>query len=407
MKDKVSIGILGGGFAGLYCALHLYKKDHRADICLFDRNNYFLYTPFLHEVATGTVDSRHIAVPIRKIASPAKIHIRCEEVTRINLREKSLVTASGRFNFDHIVIAAGSQSNFYDIPGAPENSITFKTIQDAIRLRNSIIDCLEKAAIEKNPAIKREMLTFNVAGAGCTGVELISEIAEFLSEIVNREYPEIRPEEIRVNLIEAAPNVLTSFPPYLSRTALERLKDMGIEVMIESPIFSVNRDFIRLAGGRRIPNGLLVWAAGIKARELGFEPQPEKDASNRIMINEFLEIPGYEGISAIGDGALCIQDGKPLPATASVAVQQARYVAQRILNPGTKPFTFQNRGDMASLGFMFGVCDIYGWQFRKFIAWIIWKMFKLAMMPRYKNRFQILSDWLIAWVFRRDTSRLT
>ncbi len=147
--------------------------------------------------------------------------------------------------------------------------------------------------------------------------------------------------------------------------------------------------------------------AGIRARDLAFDPVPERDASGRIITNEFLQIPGFEGIAAIGDGALCIQDGKPLPATASVAVQQARYTAERIINPGIKPFVFKSRGDMASLGFMFGVCDIYGWQFRRLIAWIMWKMFKLAMMPRYKNRFQILSDWLIAWVFRRDTSRLT
>jgi len=407
MQDKMRIGVLGGGFAGLYCALHLSRKNGRAEICLFDKNNYFLYTPFLHEVATGTVDSRHIAVPIRKIADPRRIQIRSEEVTRINLAEKEFETGSGKFKFDRLVIAAGSEANFYGIPGAQENSLTFKSIYDAIRLRNSIIDCLERAAIETNPAVKREMLTFNVAGAGCTGVELVSEIAEFLSEIISREYPEIKSEEIRVNLIEAASNVLCSFPPYLSRVAAERLRDMGVELMIESPISSVNRDFIRLASGRRIPNGLLVWAAGIRARELGFDPQPEREPSGRIAINEFLELPGFAGVSVIGDGALCIQEGKPLPATASVAVQQARYAAERTMNPGLKPFVFKNRGDMASLGFMFGVCDVYGWQFRKFIAWIIWKFFKLAMMPRYKNRFQILSDWIIAWVFRRDTSRLT
>ncbi len=253
MKDNIRVGVLGGGFAGLYCALRLRKLSRSAEICLFDRNNYFLYTPFLHEVATGTVDSRHIAVPIRKIADPSRVQIRCEEVARINLPEKEFETSSGKFKFDRLVIAAGSEANFYGIPGARENSITFKTIFDAIRLRNTTIDILEKAAIEENPAVKREMLTFNVAGAGCTGVELVSDLAEFLTQIISREYPEIKPEEIRVNLIEAAPNVLCSFPPYLSRVAAERLKEMGIELMIESPISSVSRDFIRLAGGNPSP----------------------------------------------------------------------------------------------------------------------------------------------------------
>jgi NADH dehydrogenase len=407
MGDKIRIGVLGGGFAGLYCALRLARKDGRAEICLFDKNNYFLYTPFLHEVATGTVDSRHIAVPIRKIADPQKIEIRSEEVRKISLAEKEFETASGKFRFDRLVISAGSEANFYGIPGARENSLTFKSIHDAIRLRNAIIDCLERASIETNPAVKREMLTFNVAGAGCTGVELVSEMAEFLNQIVSREYPEIRIEEVRVNLIEAAPDVLTSFPPPLSRAAADRLRDMGVELLTESPIAEVSRDFIRLAGGRRISSGLLVWSAGIRARGLVIEPAPERDASGRIVVDEFLQIPGREGVYAIGDGALCVQDGRPLPATASVAVQQARYAAGRIMNNAAKPFAFRSRGDMASLGFMSGVCEVYGWQLRDFIAWIIWKLFKLAMMPRYKNRFQILSDWLIAWVFRRDTSRLT
>ncbi len=178
--------------------------------------------------------------------------------------------------------------------------------------------------------------------------------------------------------------------------------------MTDSPIASVSREFIRLANGRRISNGLLVWAAGIRAREVEIAPPVGRDAQGRIITNEFLEVPGHDGVFALGDCALALQDGKPLAATASVAVQQAKYAARRILNPAKSvPFRFRNRGDMASLGFMSGVCDIYGWHFRQFTAWLIWKLFKLAMMPRYKNRFQILSDWIIAMAFRRDTSRFS
>jgi len=405
--EKIRIGVLGAGFAGLYCCRHL-SSDGRARVTLFDRNNYFLYTPFLHEVSTGTVESRHVVVPIRKIADPHRVSIRNEEVTGVDLGEKSFITASGRFQFDVLVLAAGSAANFYNIPGAAENCITFKSVYDAIRLRNSIINCLERAAIEANPALKREMLTFNVAGAGCTGVELVTEMAEFLGQIVTREYPEISPGEVRVNLIEAASNVLTSFPPSLSRAALDRLGDMGVEVMTDSPIASVSREFIRLASGRRISNGLLVWAAGIRAREVEITPPVNRDAQGRIVTDEFLEVPGHEGVFALGDCALSLQGGKPLAATASVAVQQAKYAARRILNPAKGvPFRFRNRGDMASLGFMSGVCDIYGWHLRQFTAWLVWKLFKLAMMPRYKNRFQILSDWIIAMAFRRDTSRFS
>lgn len=407
---RLKVGIVGAGFAGLYCALHLQKAGApaRVEITLFDRNNFFLYTPFLHEVATGTVDSRHIAVPVRKIARPERVHIRSEEVTRIGLLDKSLTTASGEYRFDAVVIATGSEANFYGIPGARENCITFKSIFDAIRLRNSIIDCLERAAIEKNPAVKREILTFNVAGAGCTGVELVAEMAEFLGQIVSREYPEINHSEIKVNLIEAAPNVLTSFPPKLSRAAAERLGELGVELLTESPIAGVSREFIRLASGRRLSNGLLVWAAGIKARAIPVEPEVDRDKSGRFIIDQSLGVPGHEGVFAIGDCAVCVQDGKPLASTASVAVQQARYAAGKIMEPAyAAPFRFKYRGDMASLGFMSGVCDVYGWQLRKSIAWTFWKLFKLAMMPRYKNRFQIISDWLIAFIFRRDTSRLT
>ena len=407
MKRK-TIGVIGAGFGGLYTGLHLIRRDRdvRFDITLFDRNNYFLYTPFLHEVATGTVNSRHVVVPIRKIADPRRVHIRNEFVLAIDLASKSVTTASGVFSFDHIVIATGGETNFHDLPGAAENSITFKTINDAIVLRDSIVKALERAAIEKNPGLKMELLTFNVAGAGCTGVELISEMAEFIDAILERDYPEIERARVRLNLIEAAGNVLSTFPSYLSRVANERLSEMGIEVMLESPIAHVTGEYIRLQNGRKVPNGLLVWAAGLKARSLDINPPVDRDQMGRIIVDEHMEIPGFKDIHAIGDGARFLQGGQPLASTASVAVQQARYTAERIIDKKGDPFRFNYRGDMASLGFMFGVCDIYGWQLRRFSAWFIWKFFKLAMMPKYKNRFQILSDWLITFIFKRDTARL-
>ncbi len=411
MARRTKVGVLGGGFAGLYTVLDLKKYGgHGIDITLFDKNNYLLYTPVLHEMATGTVNARHIVIPIREVISPRQVHIRCEEVKRVDLVAKTFETPSGTFGFDYLVIAQGSESNFYAIPGVQENCITFKSIEDAIRLRNRLIGVLEKAVLETDPAKRRKLLTINVTGGGCTGVEVVAEIAQFIRVILNRDYPEIGRSEVRIHLIEATDKILPSFPEYLSHIATERLRQMGVEILSRSPIRLVNKDFIDLGNGRQVPTGVLVWAGGVKARPLSLMPDLRRDPMDRVIVNEHLEVPGYPGVFVIGDGAHFRANGAPLPSTASVAVQEARYVARSLLLQIQKkevpPFRFNYRGDMASLGFMFGVSEIYGRKYEGFIAWIQWKAFKLAMLPRYKTRVQIIADWFITLLFKRDTSKL-
>jgi len=410
MVSSPRIGIVGGGFAGLYTVFSLRRIfPPGVDITLFDKNNYFLYTPFLHEMATGTVNARHVVIPIRKVVDPKEVQIRCEEVIRVDLNKKVIECPSGRFKFDHLVLTPGSEPNFYCFPNLQENSITFKSIEDAIRLRNSLTDVLEKAALERDRERKRSLLTITVAGGGCTGVELAADIAQFMRIILRKDYPELNRSEVRIILIEAMDRILPSFPRYLSNIAVERLRRMGIEVLLDSPIQGVNQDYIDLKH-EKISRGIFVWTAGVKARHLPLHPEQNRDLNNRITVNEHLEIPGYQGIYLIGDGALFKKDGIPLPSTASVAVQEAKYVAKDILLDFQKKeaplFQFRYRGDMASLGFMFGVAEVYGWKFKGIPAWIIWKAFKLGMLPRVKNRFQIVADWLITLLFKRDTSKL-
>jgi NADH dehydrogenase len=410
MGANLRIGVVGAGFAGLYTVFFLRKFFPQGiDITLFDKNNYFLYTPVLHEMATGTVDARHVVIPIRKVVDPRDVHIRCEEVTLVQLEEKVVESPSGAFKFDYLVLAPGSEANFYCFPNLRENSITFKSIEDAIRLRNSLTGALEKATLERDKEKRRSLLTVTVAGGGCTGVELVAEIAQFIKIILRKDYPEINRSEVRIILIEAMDRILPSFPRYLSNIAAERLRRMGVEVLLDSPIQWVSRDTISLKDGK-ISNGILVWAAGVKARHLPLSPEQKRDPNNRITVDEHLEIPGYHGVYLIGDGALFINNGIPLPPTASVAVQEAKYIAQSILLHSQKkkppPFRFSYRGDMASLGFMFGVAEVYGRQFEGLPAWFIWKAFKLGMLPRVKNRLQIVADWLITLLFKRDTSKL-
>ncbi len=409
--EPLKVGIYGGGFGGLYTVFFIKKYlKQRVDVTLFDENNYLLYTPVLHEMATGTVNARHVVVPIRKVIHPREIHIRCEEVTKVDLARKSLETSSGTFSFDFLILAPGSETNFYRFPNLREHCITFKRIGDAIQLRNHLIDALEKGVLEKDVEKRRKLLTITVAGGGCTGVEVVSEIAQFIKVILHKDYPEIKRDEVRIYLIEAMDRILPSFPKYLSEVATHRLRRMGIEVLLNCPILRVDQDFIELKEGKQIPNTILVWAAGVKARDLPLVPEVKRDMNHRVMVNNCLEIPGYSGVYVIGDAAFLTENGDPLPPTASVAVQEAKYVAQSLLlridKNEVSPFQFHYRGDMASLGFMFGVCEIYGWHFKGWIAWFLWKAFKLGMLPRYKNRFQIVADWLITLVFKRDTSKL-
>ncbi len=410
MQTEIKIGIVGCGFAGLFTVFGLRKnlKD-KVDITIFDRNNYLLYTPMMHEVATGSLNARHIVVPVREILDPAKVGIRCEEVLSVDLKNRSVSTASGKHLFDYIVMAPGSVSNFYAIPGVEERCITFKNITDVVRLRNEIITVMEKATLSKDPEEKARLLSISVAGAGCTGCEVVAEIAQFISIILKRGYPEIAPSDVTINLIEASDKVLPSFPEYLSGVALGRLREIGIKVRLNSPITGVDDKCIMLKDGTCIPTGILVWAAGIKAPDLSISGDVKKDASGRIIVDGSLQVPGNPGIYVTGDFARTEEGGRPLASTASVAVQQAAYVAgdikARIEERRSKPFKFNYRGDMASLGFMSGVSEVYGVKIKGFPAWMLWKAFKLAMLPRYKNRFQIMADWIITWLFKRDTSR--
>jgi NADH dehydrogenase len=330
-------------------------------------------------------------------------------VTKVSLAQKTIETISGSFSFDFLILSPGSETNFYCFPHIRENCLTFKTIADAVLLRNRLIDALERGAMEKDEEKKRKLLTIAVAGGGCTGVEVVAEIAQFIKVILSRDYPEIKREEVRIYLIEAMGRILPSFPEFLSEVATQRLRRMGIEVLLNCPIQGVDRDSIQLKD-RTIRNGILVWTAGVKANDLAIAPDVNRDINGRITVNDHLEIPGYPGVYVIGDAALLVKDKRPLPPTASVAVQEAKYVAQsirlQIERKEIPPFEFHYRGDMASLGFMFGVCEIHGLHFRGWIAWFLWKAFKLAMLPRYKNRFQIVADWLITLFFKRDTSKL-
>lgn len=405
-----TVGILGCGFAGLYTVFNLEKLlPEKVSITLFDRNNYLLYTPMMHEVATGSLNARHIVVPVRGMIDPKKIGIRCEEVLSVDLNKRSITTSSGTYIFDYLVIAPGGVTDFYKIPGVQERCITFKSITDVVRLRNEIITVLEKASLEKDPIERAGLLSINVAGAGCTGCEVIAEIAQFISRILKSGYPEIARSEIMINLIEASTKVLPSFPEYLSGIALKRLEEIGVSVRLGSPVTGLDDRCIMLKSGECIPAGILVWTAGIRAPELQVVGDAERDGSGRIKVDEFLQVPGSPGVYVIGDFSHVSVGGKPLASTASVAVQQAAYVAadirSRLSNENSRPFKFNYRGDMASLGFMSGVSEVYGIKIKGFPAWMLWKAFKLAMLPRYKNRFQILADWLITWAFKRDTSR--
>ncbi len=410
MDSNLRIGIVGGGFAGLYTVFFIKKVlGQGPQITLFDRNNYFLYTPVLHEMATGTVNARHVVIPIRKAVDPTGVHIRSEEVNRVHLENKVVETPSGPFEFDHLVLAPGSEPNFYCFPNLKENSITFKTIEDAIRLRNYLTGALERAVLERDSEKRRNLLTITVAGGGCTGVELVAEIAQFINIILRKNYPEINRSDVRIILVEAMDRILPTFPRYLSNIAMERLRQMGVEILLNSPIQWVNKEYVGFKDNK-LANGILVWVAGVKARFLSLEPEQRRDLNNRVTVNGHLEIPGYQGVYLIGDGALFVKNGVPLPSTASVAVQEAKYVAGDILLRSRRKeppsFVFRYRGDMASLGFMFGVAEVYGWQFKGLPAWMIWKAFKLGMLPRLKNRFQIVADWMITLLFKRDTSKL-
>lgn len=405
--------ILGSGFGGLYTALHLEKKlRHYSDVelTLVNRENFFLFTPMLHEVAAGDLDLTHIVNPVRKLLR--RTHFFNGDIKRIDLKERSVIVAHADDKHDHelfydyLVLALGSVTNFYNLPGLAENALTMKSLSDAIRLRSRLIKNLEEADFECACDDRSRLLTVVVAGGGFAGVETIASVNDFVREAIEF-YPKLSEKELQIVLIEATDVILPELGPQLGAYARKKLARRGVQFLMNTAVKSVSNGEVNLSDGTSLKTNMLVWTAGVS-------PNPLLDMLNcskergRLVTNEFLEVTDYHGVWALGDCA-AVPDpttGKSCPPTAQHAIRQGKVVAENVvaaINGGRRRrFEFKTIGALASIGKRTGVARIMGVNFSGFIAWWLWRTIYLSKLPRFEKKVRVALDWFLDLLFSKD-----
>lgn len=414
---KTKIVIAGGGFAGLYAARYLDKTlARRADIevTLISRENFILFTPMLHEVAAGDLSPADIVNPLRRILRHANVVQ--AEVDRVDLTARKIYCRAGvldldlEFEFDHLLLTIGSETNFFDLPGVRDWAVEMKSLSDAALLRNRMVALLEEASLEKDEATRRELLTFVTAGGGFAGVETTGAINDFVRETV-KFYPSLREETVRVVVVHPGKFLLPELGEELGRYAEQRLSERNVEIIKGARVAEYDGSVVRLTDGTSIPATTLIWTAGVKPSPV-IESLDCKKERGRLLVNEYLSVPGVAGLWAAGDCAAVptAKAGEFYPPTAQhglrEAVVAAKNIQAAIAGRPLKPFVFTTLGQLATIGRRTGVAMMFGFKFSGFIAWWMWRSIYLMKLPRMAKKLRVMMDWTLDLLFGREIEQM-
>ena len=395
------IAIIGGGFAGIKLAGKLSGKDF--EVWLFDKNNFFQFQPLFYQVATSGLEPSSISFPLRKLfQNKDNFHIRNEEVTKIDTQNKNLVTAYNTYPFDYLVIATGCTTNFFGNHAIENNAVPMKSVEEALYLRNYVLSNFEKAlnvALEK----KQEYLNIVIVGGGPTGVEVSGALAEMRKNILPKDYPELDFKKMNIYLVEAGEKTLGTMSEISSKKSKEYLEKMGVNVFTSTQVIDYNGEEVKFNNGKSIPTRTVIWAAGIKGNTIeGLDPNVIT-RGNRIKVNRFSQVEGYEDIFALGDISYMVSPNYPngQPQVATVANEQAAHLYKNLINLKSKKtmleFEYNNKGSMATVGKNMAVVDLPSFSFQGFFAWVFWMFLHLMLILGVKNKFIVFTNW--AWKY--------
>ncbi len=412
---KRQIVILGGGFGGIYAARRLEQilgQRHDVKITLLSDENFLLFTPMLPEVVSSSIEAKHIISPIRSFFR--RVRVQNTQVSSIDL-ERRVVTASHcprcasrELAFDHLVLALGSKTHAHGLPGLRERAHPMKTVGDAMALRNHIIDIFEHADMEPDPAVRRSMLTFVVAGGGFAGAETVAELHDF-TQTASRFYSNVRPGELKVILVHSGTRIMPEISSDLAEYALRKLRASGIEVVLDNRVSGVKETSIALTTGQTINTRTLIWTAGVSPSPLLASLPCARNERGQVIVNQYLEVSHWPGVWALGDCAEVPdrRSGKPCPPTAQYAIRQAKVIAANIAatlgGGGKKQFSYKPLGVLSSLGRRSAVAEICGFKFSGFFAWWLWRTIYLVKLPGLERKVRVTLDWTLDLFFPRDT----
>jgi len=417
MSGRKRILVVGGGFGGMYAARGLEKKLPAgvAEIVLVNPENFMLYTPLLPEAASGTIEPRHVVVPLRRVLRRTRLIIGTATGIDVDQHTCEVKPPEGQvrsFAWDYLVLASGSVARLLPIPGLAEHARGFKTLPEGIYLRNHVLQQLELADATDAAEERRTRCTFVVVGAGYAGTELVAELHSLTTRAL-KAYPGLRPRDIRWILVDAAPQIMPELGGDLGRAALRTLRERGIEVWLETQVKEVGPDWVRLSDGDEIPTRTFVWTAGVRPNPMIARIGLPTDDRGRLLVDEYLRVRGREDVFALGDVARVPDPAVPsgfAPPTAQHALREAKVCAANVaasLGEGhARPFRFRGLGLLVNLGEYKGVGRALGVPLSGFLAWFVTRSYHLAAMPSWGRRLRVALDWTIALGFPRDIAEL-
>ncbi|MBC7745884.1 MAG: NAD(P)/FAD-dependent oxidoreductase [Flavobacterium sp.] len=391
--------IVGGGFGGIELAKRLKKQD--VQVLMLDRHNYHTFQPLLYQVATGGLEADSIAFPLRKIFKGyPNFTFRITEVLRVDPQLKTLETTIGDIKYDYLVIATGSDTNFFGQKKMEHFTMSMKTIPEALNLRSMILQNLEEALISSDPDAKDSLMNFVVVGGGPTGVELSGALAELKKHVLPKDYPELNIDNMDIYLIEGSAAILGGMSPQASKKAKDFLEEMGVIVLTDLLVESYDGAVIKLSNGRSILTKNVLWSAGVKGCVLEGIPKESITKGNRILVDPYNKVKDLENIFAIGDVAAMITEKYPNghPGVAPAAIQQGEVLAQNFLrmikNQQPKPFIYNDKGSMATVGRNKAVVDIGKIRFQGVFAWFVWMFVHLMSLVGFRNKVVTFVNWV-------------
>jgi NADH dehydrogenase len=466
--NRKRIVILGGGFGGVAVLKKLqnhFQTNVSVDITMVSKDNYLLFTPMLHEIASGMIETRHIVTPIREFCNRSRFY--CATVKNIELDSKKVLIRSSTSSapeivekiggsssssnlsttdilesrtqsylyYDYLVMALGSETKFFGMSDIQQNAFTIKTLNDAINLRNHIIYLLEQCDqllssvptasidnvygydnnVKTSAELQKKLLTFVIVGGGFAGVETAGEINDFIRDSVKEYYHNIDSKNIRVIIVQSGDRLLPEMSKELAEFALERLHKSGIEIILNQRVIGATPNTVSLKDGTIISTKTIIWSGGVAPSSLLTGISCEHDhKSGRITVDKYLELPNYKGVYALGDCAHIIDPntGNPYPPTAQHAIREGAIVANNIIASiegrpqDRKVFDYKTKGMMASIGKRTGIGSLFGIEVQGLLAWLIWRSYYLVHLPTLQKKIRVLADWILDMFFKRDVTML-
>jgi NADH:ubiquinone reductase (H+-translocating) len=411
-EKMTQVVILGGGFAGVSTAEHLekqFRSDPTVSLTLISETNSWLFTPMLVEVATSGLEPTHITTPLR--TSLKRTRVLRSRVTSIDLERRQVHLkdegSQTGLHYDHLVLALGSVSNYPGNTAIAENALEFKTLADAMRIRNHVIDVFERADSEPDPACRRALLTFVVAGGGFSGAELAGGINDFARGII-ADYPNLSTDDLRIILVHSRGRILPELSESLASYAMQRMRERGVTFKLNTRVADARPGFISLSPAEEIPTETFVWTAGATPNPILKELPIKHDSRGAVLVDRTLAIPDYGNIWALGDCASVpdTKTGKTCPPTAQVATREAVVLAHNIraclLGRPVKPFCFKSLGSLCIVGYHTACAEIRGLKFSGLFAWLLWRGIYLSKLPGLERKVRVLTDWTLEIFFPRD-----